>query len=789
MAKSQTLLGLALIALMASAACVKAEGLMPAGAVKDPAGVSAVDNLLPARGTFKEVAREPAPALIPFEQPASAFRLSGEDDTGRFTFALSAAQAAAGGTLAIAYRNAVSVLPDTSTLDISVNGSKVSTVPVASPIGFLQEKLKLSAALLKEGRNEVRIRARQQHRVDCSLDATYELWTEFDPEMTGFETVRPATFRDFGDLASVGRNEDGKTEIKLVVPQPVTAEALNEAAPVLQTLTLFLNREDIVVSVADRPGEGAGIDLLVLTDKTGSRLASLAGAAPHGLSVRKGADAQRAMVILRAGSASEITRQLLAAIRGPLDKGLQTGIFAAKTGRLFAEENTSYLLSETGYTTEIFQGRLSRTAFDLVMPADFYPAEYATVDLYLKAATSPGLKQTSQFLVRVNDRVVKSYPFRNRDGEEFDGKRIELPMRAFRPGSNRVEFLAEVPVEADDACTPGARYEGKPRFLLLDNSEIHVPRLARIGRLPDLAAFSGRAYPYANGNVFDLFVEHPDNASLGAALTVLSRLALAARNPLDANIVFSQADPAPGRDALIVSAERSVAAVEKGGRNALWSDDGDGDAGTAMALAADPITTAGIGGLSIAPHARETSAADEDPDALLRAFQKSTAGSSDALSFNTRLRKWLSSASNRFGNWLAFGRPSEPVSRGSGQSLLNVTQQASPDGKSTWTVIQANSTRDLAVGTSRLIDAPLWNALTGGSAGIGADGVSLTSEPARSQYIAGLPDRSIGNIRRVAAAWLSENFQFYVLAILVLMGGFALWLGRVVPRKGVRTDR
>lgn len=778
MANSQILLGLALAALMASSAGVEAEGLMPAGASGNPPSGFA-DGLLPASGTFKAVVKQPVAAFVPFEQSASSFRLSGEDDTGRFTFALSAAQAAAGGTLELAYRNAVSVLPDTSTLDIMVNGTAVSSVPVASPIGFLTEKLKLPAAVLKDGRNEVRVRARQQHRVDCSLDATYELWTEFDPELTGFRAGRPAAFRSFDDLAAIGRNAAGKTEMRLVLPNPVTADMLNEAAPVLQTLALFLNRDDIVVSVADRPGEGAGIDLLVLTDRTGSKMASLAAGAPQGLSVRNGSTSDRATVVLRSGSSGEITRQLLSAIRGPLDAGLQSGVFASKTGRLFAEENRAYLLSETGYTTESFKGRLSRTAFDLVMPADFYPAEYATIDLYLKAATSPGLKQTSQFLVRVNDRVVKSYPFRNRDGEEFDGKRIELPMRAFRPGSNHVELLAEVPVEADDACAPAARREGTPRFLLLDNTELHIPSLARIGRLPDLAAFSGRAYPYADGNTFDLFVERPDKESLGAALTVLSRLALSARNPLDANIQLSQADPDSGRDALIVSSGREVAEVEKGGRRAAD-----------MVLDADPITTAGIGGLSIAPHARDASAADDDPDALLRAFHKSTAANSDHLSFNTRLRKWLSATSNRFGNWLSFGRQAGSAHHiDGGRSLLRVTQEASPDGKSTWTTIRANSTRDLATGTSHLIDAPLWNALSGGSAEVAADGGALASEPARSLYIAGLPDRSLGNIRRVAAAWLSENFEFYVMAIVVLMGVFALWLGRLVPRKGVRTDR
>src|SRR5690606_10385027 len=112
---------------------------------------------------------------------------------------------------------------------------------------------------------------------------------------------------------------------------------------------------------------------------------------------------------------------------------------------------------ETGYETRVFSGRLSRTAFALEMPADFYPAEYATLDLSLHAATSSGLSERSQLLVRVNDRVVKSYPFRDTQGEQFKGQRIELPLRAFRPGVNRIELVAELPRAADAACQPAER--------------------------------------------------------------------------------------------------------------------------------------------------------------------------------------------------------------------------------------------------------------------------------------------------------------------------------------------
>ena len=46
----------------------------------------------------------------------------------------------------------------------------------------------------------------------------------------------------------------------------------------------------------------------------------------------------------------------------------------------------------------------------------------------------------------------------------------------------------------------------------------------------------------------------------------------------------------------------------------------------------------------------------------------------------------------------------------------------------------------------------------------------------------------VAALRRVAAAWFSDNFQFYVLLIVAAMGVFALWLGWIIPRKGAQSD-
>lgn len=783
MAKPKLLGTLGLALLVASAGISRAEGLV-ADAVKPLLEGTALSGGLlpqPVEAKTEKADASVGQTLVPFEQSADAYTLSGEDDVATFTFELDGPQVSAGGTLNLAYVNAVSVLPDTAKMDVEVNGRDAGGFAIASPNGTLTEKIAIASDHLKAGRNVVRVRARQHHRVDCSLDATYELWTKLDPAQSGFASAVPSAFADFDSLLAVRRNAAHRTDVRIVVPGALSAEALNEVAPVLQSLILFLNRDDVSVSVDDKPGTGPGIDLVMAMDRSGSATLAKYGlsAAPRGLSVQAGATADRAAVVLRAANIGDINAAVLSAVKGPMADGLKSGIFQKGRGAITVDAGERRTLKEAGYETRVFSGRLSRTDVTVEMPADFYPAEYATLDLRLHAATSPGLDQTAQLLVRVNDKVVKSYPFRDREGEQFEGKRIELPLRAFRPGTNRVELLAELPTAADAACRPEERDDGKPRFILLDTTAIEVPALARIGRLPDLAALAGKAYPYGGGKPFDLVIDRADNQSVAAGLTMLSRLALSARAPLTAKIAIGTPSDNTGRDALVVSSQNDFAELGTSGKAAFPSAD-DISASVADLMKPDPVTTAAV----------SDSATGNDTADLLQAFHNSTAAEVDELSFGSRAQLWFSAASQNFGRWLSYeGEGAARVAPHGEGSLVTLSQMRSPDGRATWTVVRANSPRDVDAGVQRLVEPAVWRDLQGGTATIETASLSLVSLPAADRYVADLADRSPGNLRRVAAAWFSDNFQIYVMLVLACLGVFAVWLGLTVPRKGVRSDR
>lgn len=782
--------GLALAALLASVALFQGNGARAENRLVPDAPAASSSSAIPtsALPATQEAAVSPAAtaagasSLVPFEQPASGLTLTGEADRVSLTFSLSEAMRLAGGALQLAYTNAVSVLPDTASVSVTINGKPAGSFPVRSPNGVKLESLPLSAALLKTGRNTVELAVSQHHRVDCSLDATYELWTRFSPEKSGFLAKVPVQFTQPMDLLAVARTPAGFTDLRLVLPPSGDPALVNQALSALQSLALALNRRDLMVTVAGEPGTGPGIDLYVgRGTQTGQSEAArtVFAEAGSGLSVTDAGVAGRARVVLEGGSRKEIDNVLLTALRGPLKDALATGILAGQPGVLHAAPSTAYTLAEAGYHSTPFAGRLARTRFDLDMPADFYPAEYDTMKLYLSGATAPGLMPNAQFLVRVNDRVVTSLPLRKTDGETLRRKRIELPLRAFRPGVNRVELLAELPDPTDAACAPGAREDGKPRFVMLDESTLEIPALARIGRLPDLGAFSGNAYPYNRGKDFTLLVDQPGTPGLSTALTTLSRLALAAGKPLQATLAYGR--PAAGMkgDILAISTGASARPVE-----AAATTQPAGTAHPAVTDAANP----GVDAFTTSATGHADAFVSAGSEELLDAFKQSTDDGTNR-SVNTRLQDWFGRATERFNSWLRYQDAADGVLPHQDNMLVTVSQRAAPSGDGVWTELGATSEANLQRGFAAMAVPQTWNRLEGGTAAVRADTLELVTHQAEHRFVNEVTDRSFGNIRRLAASWFSDNFQIYVGTIVALMAIFGLWLGITVPKKGVRSEQ
>lgn len=723
-------------------------------------------------------------SLSAFEQPGSVLTLQGEDDVVDLSFVLDAGSIAAGGDLVIAYRNAVSVMPEASLVSVMINGSPVGEFPIRSPSGFDKQVISVSPALLRAGVNDVRLRAVQRHRVDCSMEATYELWTEIDGKMSGFRPQSASRPNDFSSLRTIGRNDSGLTDLRLILPAGAGADALNRAAPVVQTLALALNRDDLAVTVADTEGRGPGIDLVVATDDDPGSFQAAGGNAPYGLSVEAGAANARTRVVLHAATAREIPGLLLNAVQGPLKPVLDSGIRAKRKGEIRVEESSAYTLADAGYVAAPFSGRLFQTRFEMVMPTDFYPAEYATMDLALHAATSPGLKPTSQLLVRVNGHIVKSLPMRDADGEVFAGRRLELPLRAFRPGRNQIELLAELERAADDACVFSQRDDSIPRFILLDTTEIRVPALARVARLPELAALAGSAYPYTGSAGVNVHALKPDANSVSAAMTMIAKMSLAARAPVVSRIAFGPPLAHAGGNAIVIASKRGVEELAQLEPEAYPATPQTIDFAMTGNIP-DPMTTSSIN----LPGAAVALSMTTDPAALLDAFQQTTRGLAKSGSPVRDFGMGVSDRYRAFLQWFNYERAADaaPLVEPRRKAVLSQSPGVTGEGVVTW--LTADSPLDMLDATGMLADPAVWNRLEGETVIFDLDAHSIRSTRPQAYFTHDVKDYGPGNLRRIAAAWFSDHFRIYVVLVLGLMAVFAIWLGRAVPGAGVRTDR
>lgn len=743
-------------------------------------GANAAPSLLPAA---KNVASGVADAMplpitssnqerISFTESAFESRLRGERDTGHLSFFVSPEQAKQGGTLRLAYSNAVSIRPDDARLSVSLNGLPAQQFEIRSPQGVSSMDVKVAAGALKPGWNVVSLTAQQHHRVDCSVDATYELWTQIDVAASGFEPQQSDGKDPASALMSVGRNTENRTELRVVMSGDIETGAQQSLAAV-QTLALLLGRKDLTVRFVPRSLPEPGIELFIGDANSGWQAEEgrrLISTAPSGFSVQQ-LGSGRSRVIVRGVNEQAVNAALLRALTGPLKSIIDDRADPSQFGVLNADLQATHLLSELGYKAEPFAGRLFRTSFQAVMPADFYPGDYGSVTLKLNAATAPKLAPGAQLLVRVNEKAVTSHGLIDPNGTILKDKTLDIPLRAFRPGVNTVDILAELPREEDKACDPLLRDESKPRFLLLDGTSISIPALARAGRAPDLAALAGRAYPFSDSATFDVIVAAPSTAQMGTAATLLSRLAISAGKPFSVNLVVGRsATPTENRNQLVISSGQPDAVTEKSARRSSRS--------------LDSLTTASV----LAQNSDLSAFEPSDPRALLEAFQAKTVQDRDEPGLRETLVTEFQHALVLVNRWLEYREAeteSSPIRNA--DILLKLSQAQSETRTSVVTMVSAATDVELEQGIAVLTDPVEWSSLGGGSAVVLRSTGKVVSTAADAYGFYPLADTSFSNLRRLMAAWLSDHLAFYALAVVGLVSMVGLWLGYLVPRKGVRT--
>src|SRR5690606_418409 len=130
-----------------------------------------------------ELPDSPAPAAhTRYLLPTPSLRLAGEESRQAIVFYLTQAEAESPARLNLSYLNAVVVAPEFSSLNLAINQTSLSRTPIAASSSPGAFSVDIPAGLLRPGANVLEFHASQRHRTDCTIESTYELWTDIAAE-------------------------------------------------------------------------------------------------------------------------------------------------------------------------------------------------------------------------------------------------------------------------------------------------------------------------------------------------------------------------------------------------------------------------------------------------------------------------------------------------------------------------------------------------------------------------------------------------------------------------------
>ncbi|MEM8663085.1 MAG: cellulose biosynthesis cyclic di-GMP-binding regulatory protein BcsB [Pseudomonadota bacterium] len=736
--------------------------------------------------------------------PYPALRLDGEIDTASWNFYISAAEAARGGTLTVAFTNSVLVLPEASRLRVFLNGRQIAQTSIDSPDRTKVIALPVSSELLRAGENTMRLETEMRHRIDCSINATFELWTRIDTRLTGITFPGGAApLAGLADLPGVGVGTSGATRLRVLQRTPASIVHVDRMLRAVQAAAVRGRFRQPLVEVMGtmtppEPQPGA-VNLVIgsydQVRDVSPEIPREAGLGP--LSALIDTPALGPTVVI-SGPNDRAVEAALA--RFSVQPGAAASTAAGSTPRWLAPDAavvdgaTTVTLRDTGIETINFSGRRFVTAFNVTLPPDFYASAYGEARLLLDAAYSSEVRPGSTLSVFVNGVLSTAINFTSSDGEVFDDFPISLVMQSFRPGVNTVEIVADLRTEADETCLPGGTVPARDRFALFSSTQLVFPAFARVGQIPNLASFVTNGFPYPlDAERVHVHVGTGSLDTMGAAGTLLARVAVNRGLPLPTTAVES-ATPYPDSGLIVVGSIQEVENVvlETTGAGSVvplsWSQPFPGVGGSpADAETLDrfdddllrlrqqlrqedpglerPATEAPERPPRIDPPAEPLANGGRERDRWFQELQEER-GLGDIIADALSSARDMISLSFLFGSGDGAGTNDMAVPE---DSTLLLAQAVAPgNSRTAWTLVTAPTPSLLSTSLAAIGTPEEWNRISGRITAYGLADNSINVIDATSiDYLATMP-LSLTNARLIAANWFSMNSGVYAVVLVIV---------------------
>ncbi|MGR9552918.1 cellulose biosynthesis cyclic di-GMP-binding regulatory protein BcsB [Rhizobium leguminosarum] len=707
-----------------------------------------------------------------FVVPFSKLGLGGEYDRRSWSIYLTPEQAAAKASFTFAYQNSIVVAPEASALTVYLNNRPIGQQRVGSPDGPSTVTFEVPTGLLQPGANLVTFEAGQRHRTDCSIQSTYELWSNIDPAGTylSFAGMDVAQLASADAIRAIGVDGAGKTEFDIVVPaleQPGTTKPLLRLAQGLSVLSSMPN-QIFAFSTASLPAAGPG-KLSVLVGTAAELRPLFPGLPPGAESAALAAfvtdPRSGSPLLLISGPSWQAVSSAIDTIVSPTDRSsdvrrdvLTTERWSAPNAPLVFSD-TNIALSQLGVKTTEFSGRRLRTSFNIAVPADFYANAYGEAKVLLDAAYTDNVLPGSHIDIYVNDNIASTVPITTTTGGILRHLPIRVTMRHFKPGLNSVAIEAILMTKDDAACAPGATAGATPRFALFDTSELEIPDFARVGQRPNLAAMAGTAYPYGRATEpTPLFIDRVDADTLSAAATLLGQMAITAGHPIAVETVASP-NMIGDRDAIFIGSISQMPATALTQTNIS----------TASQASWRPVV--------------ETQAGVIDTGTAFEEWNSKVSGGV-LRSRITAFREWLSRNFDISRSSLQFVPGAEEIFTPPNAATLMVAQGSSPAGAGSWTVVTAPSAKDLRAGLEVLTEQLNWPQISGHITTYSSKTGKIDTVPVtRFDFVPSTP-WSIANYRLIAANWLSTNILSYAFLLVVFVLLIGITTSSMLKRLG-----
>lgn len=695
--------------------------------------------------------------------PSRELIFEGETQRRSWSVFLTAEEALAARQMHIGYQNAVVVAPELSTFKIMVNNVALFDLPVRSSESVSDLAANIPPGLLRAGANTVSIEVVMRHRTDCTIQSTYELWTEIDPGRTylSFDPAIPVTKRRVDDIQATGVDQNGETRFTIIAPGLDSALANRPLIRLAEGLALSANMPNPAVSVNRTAPQISGPGNLNVVVGTVQELAGLLDQVPEGVAtsafvgfVNDSATGPSTLVV--GGPTWASIESAVESIITPVDRPstTQRAVISTRNWRLpdatFYREGGSATFAELGVPTQEFSGRRFRAEFAFGIPADFYANEYGEATILLDAAYSPQVLPGSHIDVYVNGNIASTLPISQSGGAILRQLPISVTMRHLKPGLNIIAVETILLTSSDSICTPGTTASTDPRFVIFETSALQIPSFARIGRRPDLAALAGTGFPYNRSAVpIPLILERNEPGALSAAAAIFARMSVAAGRAINVDTSLSPA-MANGRDSIFVS---SIANTP-----------------------VEILTHFGVSPQSQsdwAERSRPVAPGEPLPDnaTTFERWRQQLSGSGWRGRVSA-LEDWLSRTFD-FSVTSLFRTPDPTDFMPSQAMSLILAQQKSIGEGGTWTLITAPSGLQLELGMQAMGKVENWNKIGGHISTLDSQSDSVSVLPVVSFDFVATQPLSIANYRLIAANWLSGNilaFAGWLVALCSLLG-------------------